>query len=512
MSRFTIWIPGVVAAAVALSAPAADEPKPAAPENIDAALQRVAPAIVKELDARGYKNVGVLKFRVADSDGVLRDNVGPLNRTLADRLEVALTLNLPDNDKKEDKDKLGIIAGASDAIARSGSKSANHATEKGRAKLFEVGADDGDPKLFRVPWKRLKGDEKILPDAFLTGEVRLSKDRMKADVKVLLFDKKDPAKVDPPIAVFTAASDARTLTDLGLTYSTRGGGVDFSKAVVLADKAAPAPDDKPEVLGEKSKEALKLFEKADVELQVFYDGERQKVEPNPGKSYSSNVLLRVNPPEQNQRVTFRLINRSKEDTYGVVLRVNGRNTIFEQRQDPASCYKWILEPGAKVEVFGFQRTMTKAAKFEVLSPSESKLEAVNYGDNAGTIDLVLFKGVPKPPEPKPPEAVALNTERAAIGKGAMLRYDEPAATDLRAFKSQLKDEGRKVTLEGHKGPGVPLALSATWVAGRKHMTVDSGRGGLLTSGGDEQNPVQEKKFYSGPYPSFSTTIRYYEVK
>jgi hypothetical protein len=504
MSRFTIWIPGVVAAAVALSAPAADEPKPA-PENIDAALQRVAPALVKELETRGYKNVGVLKFRVADSDGVLRDNVGPLNRTLADRLEVALTLNLPDDDKKEDKDKLGIIAGASDAIAKSGSKVANHATAKGREKLFEVGADDVDPPLFRVPWKRLKNSDRILPDAFLTGEVRLSKDRMTADVKVLLFDKKNPAKVDT-VAAFTAASDARTLTDLGLTYSTRGGGVDFSKAVVLADKAAPAPDDKPEVLGDKANEARKLFEGADVELQVFYDGERQKVEPNPGKSYSSNVLLRVKPPEQNQRVTFVLNNRSG-DTYGVVLRVNGRNTIFEQRQDPASCYKWILEPHKKVEVIGFQRTMTKAAKFEVLSPSESKLEAVNYGDNAGTIDLVLFKGVPKPPE-----AVALNTERAAIGKGAMLRYDQPAAKDLRAFKSQLKEEGRKVTMEGHKGPGVPLALSATWVVGRKHMTVDSGRGGLLTSGGDEQNPVQETKFYSGPDPTFSTTIRYYDLK
>jgi hypothetical protein len=507
MSRFAIWIPGVVAAAVALSAPAADAPKPA-PENIDAALQRVAPAVVRELEARGYKNVGVLKFRVADSDGVLRDNVGPLNRTLADRLEVALTLNLNDDDKKADKDKLGIIAGASDAIAKSGSKSAHHATAKGRKELFTVGTDPEDPKLFRVPWKRLKNSDTILPDAFLTGEVRMSKDRMTADVKVLLFDKKDPAKVETvPGAEFTAASDARTLTDLGLTYR---GGFDPKSAVVLADKAAPVPDDKPEALRDKAKEALKLFKEAPVELQVLYDGKPQEVETDPGKSYSSNVLLRVKPPEQNQRVTFVLKNKSSGETYGtygVVLRVNGRNTIFEQKQDPAKCYKWILEPGKEVEVKGFQRTMTKAAKFEVLSPSESKLEAVNYGDNAGTIDLILFKGLPKPAE-----AVALSTERVAIGKGAMLRYDEPTATDLRAFKSQLKEEGRKVTMEGHKGGGVPLAVSATWVAGRKHMTVDSGRGGLLTSGGDEQNPVQETKFYSGPDPTFSTTIRYYALK
>src|SRR5262245_61316530 len=130
MSRFTIWIPGVVAAAVALSAPAADAPAPA--ENLDAALEKAAPALVEKLHKAGYNNVGVLKFRVADSDGVLRDNVGPLNRTLADRLEVALTLNL------DDDDKLGIIAGASDAVVKSGNPRANHAKAEGRKELFTI--------------------------------------------------------------------------------------------------------------------------------------------------------------------------------------------------------------------------------------------------------------------------------------------------------------------------------------------------------------------------------------
>jgi hypothetical protein len=480
MNRYTIWIPGVVvAAAVTLTAPAADEPAPK--DNIDATLLKVAPAVVKELAARGYKNVGVLKFRVADSDGVLRGNVGPLNRTLADRLEVALTLNLPDDDKKADKDKLGIVAGASDVVAKSG-YSANYLTEKGRKELFEIGTDTDLP-LFRVPWK--KRGAKILPDAFLTGEVRMSKDRMTADVTILLFDKKDPAKNPEEIkaAHFTAQSDARTLTDLGLSYTSRGG-FDPKSAVVLADKAAPTPDDKGDALQKKADEALELFKKSPVKLKVLYNGKPQEVRTDVGEAYSGNVLLRVAPMEQGQKVTFELTNTS-DDKYGVVLRINGRNTIFEQRQDPAACYKWILDPHKKIEVVGWQRTTAKADEFEVLSPSQSELEAVNYGDNAGTIDLILFKG-----EKKPEEALVLNDadrERATIGRGAMVLKTEPSATDLRSFKSQLREEGKQVTLDGKKG-------------------------GLLGSGGSVKNPVEEQKFYSGPIPSFSTTIRYYSVK
>jgi hypothetical protein len=477
MNRFAIWIPGVVAAALALSAPAADAPAPA--DNLDAAIQKAAPGIVEKLHKAGYNNVGVLKFLVADSDGVLRDNVGPLNRTLADRLEVALTLNLADDDK------LGVIVGASDAVAKSGNPRANHRTAKGREELFSVG-EDTDVKLFNVPWK--KNGKKILPDAFLTGEVRLSKDRMSADVKLLLFTKKDPETVCT-VAEFTARNDARTLTDLGLTYTSRGG-FDPKSAIVLADKAAPSPEDKGDVLKEKADAALKLLEGAPVQLKVRYGGKVQRVLTDPGQSYSGNVLLRVASPEQGQKVTFELTNTT-DDTYGVILRIDGRNTIFEQRQDPAACYKWILEGRKSIPVVGWQRTREKADEFEVLSPSQSELEAVNYGSNAGTIDLILFKRrSPKDP-PRPDEAVVLNTdkerERAAIGRGAMVLKGEPPATDLRSFKSQLKEEAKQVTIDGKKG-------------------------GLLGSGGSVKSPVEEKQFSWEPAPTFSTTIRYYELK
>ena len=71
-----------------------------------------APKIVESLRDKHYKNVGVLKFVVQTGKGPARDNVGPLNASLADRLEVALVLALKD-------DSLGIIANASSAAAES---------------------------------------------------------------------------------------------------------------------------------------------------------------------------------------------------------------------------------------------------------------------------------------------------------------------------------------------------------------------------------------------------------
>src|SRR5437879_2267637 len=103
MSRIASGLKTIVArvAVALLVAPAvAETPKR---ENLDTAMNDAASKYLKDLHK--YKNVGVLKFFVAESDGKLRDNVGPLNRTLADRLEVALTLALDDP-------KLGIIIGA----------------------------------------------------------------------------------------------------------------------------------------------------------------------------------------------------------------------------------------------------------------------------------------------------------------------------------------------------------------------------------------------------------------
>jgi hypothetical protein len=479
MSRlaYGLKIVTVFATAALFVAPVkADEPKL---DNLDGAIKAVAPKVLMKLREGKYDNVGVLKFFVADSDGMLRDNVGPLNRTLADRFEVALTLLLEDNDK------IGIIVGAGDVVAKSGNHRATHRTASGRKELFMIGAKTDD-KLFSVPWKPR---QKILPDAFLTGEATMSKDRHTIAVKVQLFDKKTPADL-VTVAEFTAAVDLRTLTETGVTFAANKRGGDITEALAMVDQIAPAGNEKGDELKKKAGEALKALEQSPVKLEIYYNGKLQKVTADADDKHGSNVLLRVpapaNKPDEKTEVSFRLTHQGDtDDAYGVVLRVNGRNTIYEQRQDPLSCYKWILEKGKSVTVTGFQLNKEDNVPFEVMSPEESEKQYGMYGDNAGTFDLIVFRGIPKPESAL---VKADDPERVAISRGAMTLRDEPPATDLKSFKAQLKREGTETTAASRSG-------------------------GMIGAGATiGKNPIKQMDFYPSSVPVLSTTIRYYSPK
>jgi len=104
------------------AAPAAE------PETIDRALLKHAPEILRDLRSHGYKNVGVLKFRVQKEDGPISDRIGLINQSLADRLEIALIL------ADELRAPLGIIHDASAVAATL--PAANHLKPEGRRALF----------------------------------------------------------------------------------------------------------------------------------------------------------------------------------------------------------------------------------------------------------------------------------------------------------------------------------------------------------------------------------------
>jgi len=122
---------------------------------------------------------------------------------------------------------------------------------------------------------------------------------------------------------------------------------------------------------------------------------------------------------------------------------------------------------------------------EQLSPTE-----FSYGDNPGTIDLIVFRAADKPDpvlvKADDPETQAV----AAISRGAMVTGKEPPASDLKSFKSQLKREGVDTATAGRKGgyflpdPDAPL----------------------------EKNPVDVVKFTPDPAPAVSVTIRYFALK
>ena len=80
-------------------------------DPLDSQLMRHAPTVLKFCKSKGYKNVGVLKFRAAKVRGQWTDNVGPLNLDMATKLELALLL------ANRVQDPVGIVHDASSVAA-----------------------------------------------------------------------------------------------------------------------------------------------------------------------------------------------------------------------------------------------------------------------------------------------------------------------------------------------------------------------------------------------------------
>jgi hypothetical protein len=460
------WIAGLVVLALGATAARAGDELP----TLDKALRDNAPEIVKELRERKYQNVGVLKFLVRYGDGPARDNAGPLNTSLADRLEVALVLAL-------DNDNLAIIGNASKGVVASDNPRATHLTEAGRRELFKINGQ----KYFHIPWKA--GADGVQADAFLTGEARFSPDRRSMRISVQLFDRDNPKRVCM-ISEFAAASDLRSLTETGITFA-RGRFDNPAQLVAKAADNAPQPDDGKDELQKKANAALTALRQSPVQLKILYDGDEQVVRPTPVVADKSNVLLQVETPKVRQEVSFTLSNTSN-DTYGVVLKINGQNTIKREQQDALDCKRWILKGNETITVTGFQLDNVKIDKFKVQTPYESELNSVYYGDNAGTISMVVFRsGKPEDAAPdKSEEAVAV----ATVSRGMLSLHGEPMASDLKRFQKQLRKE-----------------TDSDSAAARS-------RGLVTGAGGNGNNPVKEVEFHPIPTPELSATIRYYEPR
>src|SRR5262249_9138327 len=126
--------------------------------------------------------------------------------------------------------------------------------------------------------------------------------------------------------------------------------------------------------------------KPPVDLKVLYNGVEVPIRDGA-----------VRAPKNNEEVSFVLVNRGDE-RYGVILKVNGENTLYREEGDPYQCHKWILGPGQELPVYGFQKQKVgsalgqdKAEKFRVLTREESEKDAVYYGPHAGTFTLVVFR-------------------------------------------------------------------------------------------------------------------------
>src|SRR5262245_22479511 len=130
----------------------------------------------------------------------ITDRAGPLNLTIADRLEIALVL------ANEFDKPLGIVHSASTVASRL--KGASHLNPEGRRKLSEA--------RYPLAW----GDEQVSPDAFLTGVVTVSSDLRKLTVDVLAFD--NTGSNLQKVAQFTATNGPTALVEMRESFLLRG--------------------------------------------------------------------------------------------------------------------------------------------------------------------------------------------------------------------------------------------------------------------------------------------------
>jgi hypothetical protein len=205
-----------------------------------------------------------------------------------------------------------------------------------------------------------------------------------------------------------------------------------------------------------------------------------KVDPRDGTA-------EIPEPAMGQKVSFVLRRTSGADpktTSGIVLKLNGENTLYRQRLPELQCLRWVLDPGDPPTVIsGFQATDTTARAFRVSSREESKLNEFYYGADVGTMSLVVFRGK-RTSEPPPLDLGDDAEDLAALSRGLL---PEKPAKNLAALQAQLRfgvlDAGERAV-----------------------------RGIVEESQTTTTSNVQRVRFQPEPDPVMSAVIRYYKPR
>ena len=121
-----------------------------------------------------------------------------------------------------------------------------------------------------------------------------------------------------------------------------------------------------------------------LDFEIRYNGQRQPYAADP----QNGGEMAVAEPQEGQKVSF-ILKSATKDTLAVVLMINGKNSLYEQEAEPLTCRKWVVDPGAELEITGFQVDATTMKPFRVMSPTES--EAMAYSDNLGLIGVFIVR-------------------------------------------------------------------------------------------------------------------------
>ncbi|MCR9199141.1 MAG: hypothetical protein NXI04_10880 [Planctomycetaceae bacterium] len=444
-------------------------------DTIPRALQKQIPAIIDYLNEHDCRTVGVLKFRIKKGNDKLSDSVGPLNSLIADRLEVGLILANPFDEQRQ----LNIIKDASTQVGRIGD--ATHLTQAGRNAFFD--------KSFDLSW----GKQRSKADAFLTGIVQVHPDGRNVSIGVLAF-RRGADGLQRACDVVQAKLDASTLGELGESFVLRGafdgGTFDGSSSDDRDPETVHKEQTKQREKREQTavEEAVKVKTKdsrfplndsaAPLKLEILYDGQPVAIETRDGRAF-------VQEPQQGQKVELAIVRSSNTSgRLGVVLKVNGENTLYRQTVSDLECAKWILSPEhVRTVVRGYQIDGTNEMEsFAVLSQEASAQRAMDYGRHVGQIQVTVFKEEDLKLADDLPPVIPDEDEEDLV---AMLRGIQPRKTpqNLSALKHQLR-------LAGKEEPETR---------------------GLIVQDKVAKNEIEIVSFTPDPTPVMSATITYYQA-
>jgi hypothetical protein len=336
---------------------------PVLADNIDNTLRIKAREIMRQLEERGYKNVGILKFQVKKGEQPLTLTAGKLNGLMATRLENALVT--ADNEDA----LIGLTRGAS-AVAAAKDDKATYLTPEGRQNLFK--------HAYPLAW----GKQAVKVDAFLTGIVDImAPDLTKTKVTIQAFDPKDAKPRD--VLSFTVDTDLSILRDTNHNFVVRRSFNGWANANdpdeelnKLAVKDA-VKDTKPGASRQLMLKEMKDY----LDIQILFDGQPVAITPDGF----------LNKPAVGQTV---LIKVKAKDRLGLLLRLNGVNTLNEQGDEKADLNDynwWVLEPRTEYSIRGFYSD-GKVRKFEARAPGDINI-GTDLGDKTerhGKIEFDIF--------------------------------------------------------------------------------------------------------------------------
>ncbi|TWT94219.1 hypothetical protein [Neorhodopirellula pilleata] len=413
-----------------------------AADDLEKKLISVAPEILEHARNSGYRNIGVLKFRVGNERNGTTDSA--LGRRLADKLEMALIL------KNELSNEIGIAKQASEHAAII--NGASHLSVAGRQKLFT--------KPYPMSW----GDQEKELDAFYTGTAVIHRNLSKITMMIQVVDPKISTLT--PVKILEIQPDIDDLLDAGESFRVRGLFDDAKLNLSESERKDQATEEAVltslKIDAEATKEDESEAKSADKEphplapdhpdvpirFEVRYDGKPQTITFQGDQAF-------VAEPETGQSVEF-VVTRagSERPRLAVVVKVNGENTLRKQTLPDAKCGAWVFEPTMDIfGIKGFQMEDNQREPFQVLSQTESAAKEIDYGQHAGTISITVF------PERKSDGTASskanvdttsettlsslFDGEDFALLNEAM--HPEKSPSTLGALKSQLDTRGHLVT-------------------------------------------------------------------